>query len=244
MLDDRRRRSWVLRLAASAALVAAAGIAKTQEPPADPVGAIVSQVLVEGNETVPLHKVMTDIRTRPGRPLDITVLEEDVKRLNRRFVDARPVYQRAPDGGLIVTFRVVERPTLRYIKYVGARNKPFSNMEKSLNRETGLKVGDPRDPYAIESARSKIEEYYRSKGYGKVRCTIFEGDKPNDKGAIFIIHEGPQQKIGHVRFVGQQIVRGDRLYTQIQSKTGFLWMFGGKVDREKIEQDVDRLTAY
>jgi outer membrane protein insertion porin family len=48
-----------------------------------------------------------------------------------------------------------------------------------------------------------------------------------------------------VDFVGNTIASDARLKTQIQSKPGFLWyLFGGKVDRAKIDEDIDRLTNY
>jgi outer membrane protein insertion porin family len=53
------------------------------------------------------------------------------------------------------------------------------------------------------------------------------------------------ERIASVNFVGNTIASDERLKTQIKSKPGFLWvLFGGKVDRKQMDEDVERLTAY
>ena len=49
-------------------------------------------------------------------------------------------------------FKVVERPVIRYVEYLG--NKGIR--DKKLAKETELKVGGPVDPYAVEEARRKL----------------------------------------------------------------------------------------
>ena len=61
----------------------------------------------------------------------------------------------------------------------------------------------------------------------------------------FYISEGPLKRISDVEFVGNTIVSSERLKTKIQSKPGFLWyLFRGKVDEDKIEEDRQKLIAY
>ena len=78
-------------------------------------------------------------------------------------------------------------------------------------RRPSLKVGDAADPFTVENGRRKIEEFYQKKGYSKVRVTILEGNKPGDLRAIYLINEGPKQKILWIKFVGNTIVSGQRL---------------------------------
>ena len=59
-----------------------------------------------------------------------------------------------------------------------------------------------------------------------------------------VIDEGDRQRIYSTRFVGNTIVSDSRLKTQIKSKPGILWVFKGQVDRQEVDEDVDRLTAY
>jgi outer membrane protein insertion porin family len=210
-------------------------------PPAPGAEPQVLDVRIEGDRTIPLDKIRSKIRTRPGRPYDPLQIQKDVRELNRArwFVDIRPMIQQAP-GGVIVIFRVSERPLLKEIKIVGNVDVSTS----ALKKEIDLKVGEAADPFNVEQARRKIEEFYHKKGYSKVRVTIFEGNKPGDLRAVFVVDEGPKQKILWISFVGNTIVSSYRLQTQIESRHPYFYLFKGEVDRKKIDEDVDRLTAY
>ncbi len=204
-------------------------------------GRMVLDVQIDGNKDVPLEQIAPLIRNAPGRALDGTIVQEDIRRLNRtrKFINVRTEYKQTPQG-LIVVYHVVERPRIHYVKYIG--NKEIKR--RKLEKETGLKPGQPLDPYTIDEARRKMVEYYHKHGRNQVRITVLEGSKPGDQGAVFVINEGPQQKVWNVKFVGNKIASGDRLKTQIESKHPFMWLFGGDLDREKIDGDVQRLTAY
>ena len=212
-----------------------------QIPAQQPDGDQVVEVRITGNQSVAKEKILRQLRTRPGRPLSIETLEEDVRRLNatRMFVDVKPYQQRVP-GGYRVIFEVVERPTLEQVQFVG--NRKVST--KVLRKELDFKSGDALDPFAIEEGRRKLEEFYRGRGFSKARVSIAEGKTLNDRRVIYEINEGIKQKIFWTQFVGNTIASDARLRTQIQSKPPMLYLFSGEVDRDKIDQDVDRLTAY
>ncbi len=213
--------------------------AQTPEPVSP--GELVVDVRVQGNQTVTQTRILNEIKTRLGRPFSRETVEQDVRHLARLgwFVDVKPLYQQTPRGRVVI-FQVTERPTLRYIKYLGNE----SVRDKIMARETGLKVGDALDPYAVEEGRRKIEQFYRERGYNKAQVKVLEGTKLQDRGAVFVINEGAQQRVWKVKFIGNTIASDSRLKTQIQSKPGLFWYFKGYVDRKKIDEDIDRLTAY
>lgn len=216
----------------------AATFAAAQQPPAP--AELVAEVRVLGNRSVPMREISPHVKVRAGRLFDMRLVEDDVRRLNhtRRFVSVDAQVEHSPQG-VVVVYRVVERPTLKYVKFYGATVR-----RRTLAKKAELKVGDPADPYSVEDARRKLEEFYHSKGYSKARVTILEGNRPQDQGAAFLISEGQKQRVLRVEFEGNTIASDGRLRTQIQSKPPFLYLFKGEVDREKIEGDVDRLTAY
>jgi outer membrane protein insertion porin family len=108
-----------------------------------------------------------------------------------------------------------------------------------------VKKRDPLNSYAAEESRRKIEDLYHTSGYPNATVSIFEGDKPGDKDLIFLINEGQLERISSVTFEGNTIASDAQLRTRIQSKPGYLWyLFRGKVDRAKIDADVQTLTAY
>ncbi len=233
------RRVWLVVLLVVAVLDGSLLFA--QAPAEFPREEQVVEVSVRGNRTIKLEKILPHIRTRAGRPYNLEVIEEDVRRLNRlgKFVTVKP-YTRRVAGGRVVIFEVIERPLLQEVHYVGNRKIKT----KVLEKQNELKVGDALDPFAIEEGRRKILDFYRSRGFSKVRVTIHEGNKPQDRRAVYVINEGLKQRILRTRFVGNTIASDARLRTQIQSKPPTLYLFKGEVDRRKIDEDVNRLVAY
>ena len=201
----------------------------------------VVDVRITGNRNVPMTKIVAQVKTRAGRPFRLDVVQEDVRRLNqtKMFVNVRTYTRRVPEG-VVVVFDVLERPLLHYVKYIGNSQVKA----KTIKKQTDLKAGDPLDPFAVEEARRKLESYYHEKGYSQSRVTLLEGNRTDDQGAVFLINEGQKQRVLWTSFEGNTIASDSRLRTQIESKPGILWIFKGEVDRKKIDEDVNKLTAY
>ena len=210
------------------------------DAPAAAAADVIVEVRIEGNHATDVSK-LPKLVTRAGQIFDPQAIEEDVRTLHRsrKFVDVHPKYVRVAEG-IVVVFQVVERPMLRYVKYVG--NERVTT--RALRKKSEIDVGDAMDPYVVEEARRRIESHYHEKGFDTARVTTVEGDKPGDKGAVFLIDEGRNRKALWTSFVGNTIASDARLLTQIKSKPGVLWFIGGNIDREVVEQDVETLTAY
>ena len=209
-------------------------------PPVDEASNRIVEVRIEGNEATEVSK-LPKLVTRAGQIFDPQSIEEDVRSLHRsrKFVDVLPKYVRVREG-VVVIFQVVERPMVRYVKYIG--NERVTT--RTLRKKAEIEVGDSMDAYVVEEARRRLESHYREKGYDSARVTTVEGSKPGDKGAVFLIDEGRSRKSLWTNFVGNSIATDARLLTQIKSKPGVLWLLGGDIDREKIDADVDALTSY
>lgn len=201
----------------------------------------VTEIRILGNKTIPTSKILNELQTRVGRPFDPELVQRDVRKLATRgwFVDVKTSDEKSP-GGRVVVFSVVERPVIRYVEYLGNHGI----RQKKLEKETGLKIGGPVDPYAVEEARRRIIDYYKESGYNHTQVTILEGSKPTDQGVVFVINEGEWQKVWKVEFEGNTFATDRRLRTQIETKPPLMMIFKGFVDREQIEADVEKLTNY
>src|SRR5262245_55593127 len=203
---------------------------------------LVTEVILAGNYFTKEYDIQKHIHTRKDREFDPEVLQADVRRLitSGLFRDVKPKLQQVP-GGVVVILELEERARIHEIKFVGHRGL----QDKKLLKEIGVKKGDPLNAYSAEESRSKIEELYRHEGFPNATVTLFEGDQPGDKDLIFEINEGRLERIFRVAFEGNTIASDARLKTQIQSKPGWAWyFFGGKVDRSKIDADIEKLTVY
>ena len=213
-------------------------------PPPVPVQPrqVVVDVQIVGNSVTKDIELQRHIQVLKDRDFDPELVQADVRRLVQTglFKDVR-TYTREVPGGVIVIYEVFERPRIGQIRHLG--NRGFS--DKKLNKEHGLKPGDSINAYTSEEARRKIEDLYHKGGYPNASVTLLEGDKPGDKNVVFLINEGQLERISSVIFEGNRISTDARLKTQIESKPGYGWyLFGGKVDRSKIDADVEKLTAY
>ncbi len=201
----------------------------------------VAEIRIVGNKTIPAEQILNQLQTRVGRPFDPALVQRDVRKLTSRgwFVDVQPTYEQAANGRVVI-FKVVERPVIRYVEYLGN----YKVRTKKLAKETELKVGGPVDPYAVEEARRKLVALYQRSGFNNVQVSILEGNKATDQGVVFIINEGSAQKIWKVVFDGNSFASDGQLRTKIESKRPIMYIFKGFVDREQIDADVDRVTAY
>ena len=243
-----RSRPLAVALACAAVVAAAQGPPPVSTlPPVDATATAATneanrivEVRIEGNHATEVSK-LPQLVTRAGQIFDPQAIEQDVRTLHktRKFVDVHPKYVRVQEG-VVVIFQVVERPMLRYVKYVGNQHVTT----RTLRKKSEIDVGDSMDPYVVEEARRRIESYYHEKGYDAARVTTVEGGKAGDKGAVFLIDEGRSRKVAWTGFVGNTIASDARLLTQIKSKPGILWVFGGDVDRSVVDDDVEKLTAY
>jgi outer membrane protein insertion porin family len=221
------------------------GSPPTSPPPSQlaPTEELVAEVRIIGNDTTSTSQVISNITTRAGRPFDETVVQRDVRNLANlgSFVDVKSLYERTPQGRIVI-FQVVERPTIRYVEYVGNTKVK----DKTLGKQTLLKVGGSVDPYAVQEGKRKLRDYYVSKGYNNVQISILEGDKPTDQGVTYLIHEGVAQRIWRTKFVGNDsgFVSDGRLKTLIKSKPPILYLFKGFLDRDKIDSDIAAITDY
>ena len=217
------------------------GARRYNSPPHAPAE-LVADVRVTGNQAINSSKILGYLRTRKDRTFDPELVQADKRRLasTGMFRDVRIFTERVSQG-VVVTFEVFERPTIRDIKFTG--NRGLS--DKTLLKESGIAVGDALNIYTVEEARRKIEDLYHTKGYPQAQVVITGGTSPGDQAVDFYISEGPLKRISDVEFVGNTIVSSERLKTKIQSKPGFLWyLFRGKVDEDKIEEDRQKLIAY
>ena len=203
---------------------------------------IIKDVQITGNQTLPTHHLTRSIRTRPGRYFDPDKLQQDVNSLWRMPEIKRvkgPFVDRQADG-VVIRIEVVERNRLSKVEYIG--NRGIS--DRALSKQTGLENGSPLDVHQIRGAKTKIEEYYREKGYPRTQVEVLDGNNNDDSKVTFLIHEDQQQRIWKVNFEGNTIATEARLRHIVKSKPGYFKVFGGLAQRNLIDQDVDRVTEY
>ncbi|MCA9212525.1 MAG: hypothetical protein KDB27_05645 [Planctomycetales bacterium] len=205
-------------------------------------GAPIVAVKIVGNKQVPEQKIRSKLQTVAGRRFDPETVQADVRELSTSgyFQNVR-TYKKSVQGGVEITFEVVELPLIQYVRFVG--NSEIS--KRKLLKRAELKEGEALHRYRVEEAKRRIEEFYKEKGYVDAEVEIQEGTSIDDKGVVFAIHEGKLQRVWKTRFVGNSKEFPDgRLKALIKSKPGPLYYFKGKTDTDQIDADVNTLKKY
>lgn len=201
---------------------------------------VIKEVVIEGNRRVPTAEFLRQLKSRPGRYFDPDLLQQDVQSIWRMPTVRRvqgPFINRAEDG-ITITFQVQEHPFISELKFVG--NRVLS--DSYLKKETGLEEGKPLNDFEVRMAREKIEELYRTRGHTYTSVELQKTEDPTQ--VVFVVYEDQRRRIRSVSFEGNTIVSAARLRVIVKSKAQTLGLFGGLLDREQVDRDVDLLNAY
>ena len=203
----------------------------------------VAEIRIVGNQQVTTDRIRSYLQTRPKRGYDAELLQQDVRTLmsTRLFRDVRASKQETPDG-MVITLEIIEQPTVQYVRFDG--NDEMS--ERKLRKQADLKVGEPLNPYAVEEGRRKLEQFYKDKGFADAVVTVREGTEPRDQGVVYQIREGRMLRVYRTVIEGNTFMNDSVLKARagIESKPGVAWVFGGRLNRQTLKQDEERLTAF
>ena len=198
-------------------------------------------VIIEGNSTIPNPEIAKYVKTRPGRPVTQKQIKDDVDALvrTRWFASVEPTLRRT-DEGVVLVFRVLERPIVRRVEYKGLKKikqKVFDNM-------TQLRAGSPFDVSSNRECARRIEEHYHEKGFAFATVELEKGNDRDDREVVFLINEGPKVSVSAVKFDGNKEFYDGILKTKTRTKTQILWLFGGKYDPTTIKDDIEGVKQY
>jgi outer membrane protein insertion porin family len=201
----------------------------------------VVDVVIEGNSTIPNPEIAKHIKTRPGRPVTQKQIKDDVDALvrTRWFASVEPTLRRT-DEGVVLVFRVLERPIVRRVEYKGLKKVK----QKVFDSMTQLKPGSPFDVSSNRECARRMEEYYRDKGFAFATVTLEKGDDRDDREVVFLISEGPKVHVSSVQFDGNREFYDGILKTKTRTKTRILWLFGGKYDPSSVKDDIEGVKQY
>ncbi len=156
-----------------------------------------------------------------GRRLDIGELDGKIKTLwKRELIDDLKVEVEAVDGGVKLIIRVVERPILVSVDYVGIKRVGRSDINEQIDRDRiSVYENQPLNVGELQRLKLAIEELYKEKGFrfAEVRYNL-ENIGLNQKRATFTIDEGNKVKIGDIQFDGNTVY-GDWRLRRAMKKT-------------------------
>jgi len=191
------------------------------------------------------YPIMLSILTKPGDMYSPEQLQEDLKRIYKMgYFEDVTVTSADSAEGKEVTFKVVERPTIREIQIQGNKGVKLEDMQKVME----TKIRTVLDLNKVTGDVSRIRKLYTDKGFYNV--SVFYKLKPissEETGVVFQIAEGKTSKIKKVIFTGNKAIPAKELKKIIASREKNILSFitsAGMYKEDDLEKDVDRITGY
>ena len=220
----------------------AQGGPKTTTAPTGPTAPnTIIEVRVTGQKYRSPAAILADVRIRPGQPYNEDAVREDVQRMLKTLrYEAVSAVKTQTDKGVIVTFRVVERPVIAAVRFEG--NKALT--EKDLAKVVTVSPGDPVDEYLIRSGQQAIESRYRALGFYKVRVSYDRDALAQRREVVYKVREGPKAYLKKVRFKGNKAFTDFRLRRVISSQARFWPFVVGTLDLVTVDRDAVDLRNF
>jgi outer membrane protein insertion porin family len=234
------RRTGAVVLATLGLLVAMAD-AQPRAPSAPPRPIMIREIAVEGNRRVQEAVILGRVQSGVGTPFNPSQASEDLRSIfNLGFFDDVQMKVEDFEGGVKVTFVVVERPFVRDVEFVGNSKLSTADLQEKIE----LKLGSVYNPVDVQRAREKLKEFYEDEGYFEVQISA-EAEKfeDGDVKVVFTINEGRRITIDKIVIRGNTGLKDTIIKDAMATRERQYFILRGTVQRQKLEEDMERILA-
>lgn len=212
--------------------------------PIHPTILIVRKIAIKGNKKIEEDAIRARLKSLEGEPLSFEMVRQDVKELFKSgfFYDVI-VDQEDGGDGTVLTYTVVEKPSIVGIEYKG--NSEVE--DTALSEASGLKAYQILDYTKIREAVQKMEKLYEEKGYFLARInhslvTVKENESVNLR---FDIEENEMVKVKRVSFIGNKRLGSSKLKSVMATQEGGFFSFmggSGSFKQDAFDRDMQILN--
>lgn len=206
---------------------------------------IITEIEVEGTETLDKDVVLMRLKIQKGDPFDESLLNDEVKRIFELgyFDDVKILADDVIDGKRI-TVQVVEKPRIAAISVIGADEIDEDDILDTMD----TKAGTVLNMKILAEDLNKIRAMYRQDGFfnAQVSHEIQEGEGHQARLNI-VVDEGKELFITDIAFEGvEQVDESDLEGVLYLSERSIIsWFTGSGVLRDDVlERDTAALLAY
>jgi outer membrane protein insertion porin family len=221
-----------------ALLLGPAAQGRAQAPPPT---VLVKDIAVQGNRRVQEAVILGRVSAKVGAPFQPTRLAEDIRAIFALgFFDDVQLRVEDFEGGVKITFAVVERPFVRDIIFDG-NNKLDS---PTLSEKIDLRLGSVYNPVEVNRAADKIKDAYEESGYYEVAVTPDVDKLPDgDVTVVFRIAEGRKISIDRIVIEGAHGLAPKEIKAVMATQEREYYILRGTVQRQRLDEDVERIVA-
>jgi outer membrane protein insertion porin family len=208
---------------------------------AQPRPIIIKDLIVEGNRRVQEAVILGRIQSKPGATFNPSQLSDDVRSVfGLGFFDDVRTKVEDFEGGVKLTFQVVERPFVRDVEFSG--NRRISN--ETLREKIDIKLGSVYNPVDVQRAREKLVDHYEEEGYFEVQITPETETFPDgDVKVVFAIGEGRRITIDKIVIQGNTGLTASKVKNVMEVQERQYFILRGTLQRQKLDADVERILS-
>ena len=224
-------------------------LAGAQQRPAQPApsapGAprpiLIRELAIQGNRRVQEALILGRIRSVVGVPFNPSQASDDVRSIfTLGFFDDVQLKVEDFEGGVKLTFVVMERPFVRDVEFTGNSRLNTADLQEKID----LKLGSVYNPVDVERAKEKIKEAYEDEGYFEIQVgSAVEKFGDGDVKVVFTVNEGRRITIEKIVFKGNKGLKDSIIKDAMITKERQLFILRGTVQRQKLEEDIDRIVG-
>ena len=206
---------------------------------------MVADIVVTGNRRIESEAVKRAIKTKVGDMYSPLRVSEDLKAVHAMgyFDDIRIESETVPTGRRLI-FKVVEKSTIRMIRFKGNIAYDDDKLKESLTISTGAVLNEAR----LQENVKRIEDLYKGKNYHGVKVAYNLKELENNQSDVeFAIEEGSKMRIKNIFFEGNTVFSDKQLKKQMRtSEKGFFsWITSsGELNQEDLNADAGNIAAF
>lgn len=206
---------------------------------------IIVKIDIQGNKRIEDDAILKVIDIKPKDIEDLAKISSDIKNIYKLgyFEDVKAEREKL-DTGIKIIFKVIERPSVRVIKFKG--NKKFD--EKELKEVVTTGTGSILNIFKINRDTLRIKELYKSKNYHNCVVEVEVKKLNNNQADIIIkIEEGKKLKIEEISFEGNHFFDDGDLRGKMGTDEKGIFSFissSGDLDRAELQRDTVRIESF
>jgi outer membrane protein insertion porin family len=204
----------------------------------------IKEIRISGNVRANSQTVRYYIHSKVGEPYSVKTVREDIRRIfDLRYFDDIVLETEEEKDGLILTFRLKEKPFVKSVKFEGSKEVPKQDMAIIIK----LKKGTFFQKHILKKDIAKIKAKYQKKGYYFTDVeTIIKDAGNNQVDVTYNIIEKQKVKIVNIKFLGNKHFTDYELRDSIETKELTFMSFltdNGNFEREILKSDLLKLES-
>lgn len=201
---------------------------------------LIKSIEVTGQKKIEIDAIKARLISKVGEPFVEGIISDDIKAIHKLgfFVEIE-VYKEIFSDGVVLEYRVVEKPSISEIIFEGNEDQKTEDLTAQIT----LKPYEIVNTAKIKESVAKLEKHYEEKGFylAKIDVQVEEAQKGESAVLRFNISEGDKVKIKKITLIGNDKLKDSYLKPKIfLQEAGFFsgMSSAGAFKQEAFERDL------